>query len=683
MSQRESTKPWLGLVAVALLAGCNRQAGAPGAADTAGPAAVAGATGAAAEEVVVKGAFDVDEGASAERPALTDAEAEAARKDYSPYAGRTFPTRVYFGDTHHHTANSGDAFMGGNKLSPEQAYRFARGEEVISSTGVPAKLSRPLDFLVISDHAEGLGLMYQVYDGNPAFASDSTLKRWGAALKEGGKAQQDAMNELVSSQANNKLPAPIKDPKIVGPIMRSVWQEYLATAEKYNDPGRFTAMIGYEWTSVPGGNNLHRNILFRDNKDKAEQIMPFSAWQSEDPEKLWEWMAKYEAKTGGKMLAIPHNANLSNGRMFESVDFAGKPLTRDYAERRARFEVLQEMMQTKGNSEAHPMMSPNDEFADFGAAGWEYGNLTLEDKPLSREMMPTNYLRYGLLRGMEFEQKNGVNPFKFGFIGGTDVHNSLTAIEEDNFYGKHVNQEPSPHRWNHVSKQGFGKTRYTYHYEAAGYAAVWATENTREALWDAMKRKEVYATSGTRMTVRFFGGWNFTGDDARNRYLAKAGYDKGVPMGADLPKAPDGAKAPTFLVGAMKDTLGGNLDRIQIIKGWVDKDGQSHEQIYNVVWGDAARREPGTGGKLPAVGDTVDVPSASWTNTIGDPELSGAWTDPDFDPSLRAFYYARAIEIPTPRWTAYDAARFHIKMPPEVPMKHQERAWTSPIWYTP
>jgi hypothetical protein len=640
------------------------------------------ATAAASDDVVVKGAVDHYDGEDHARKPETPAQTEVKKK-YSPYAGRKFPTRVYFGDTHNHTANSGDAFMAGARLTPEQAYRFARGEEVISSTGVPAKLSRPLDFLVVTDHAEGLGVMLQVYEGNPAFAADATLARWGKAMKAGGEEAATTMRELISAQANNKLPPPIKDPKVVGPIMKSVWQQYTATAEKFNEPGRFTAMIGYEWTSVPGGNNLHRNILFRDNKDKADQIMPFSSWQSEDPEKLWAWMAKYEQKTGGKMLAIAHNANLSNGRMFEPVDFAGKALSNDYAERRARFDVLQEMMQTKGASETHPLLSPNDEFADFGVAGWEYGNLTLEGQPLSKAMMPTNYLRSGLLQGMMHEQKLGVNPFKFGFIGGTDVHNSLTSIEEDNFYGKHIDQEPSPTRWEHPSKKGFGKTRYNYHYTAAGYAAVWATENTREALWDAMKRKEVYATSGTRLTVRLFAGWDFTPEDVRSRYLAETGYAKGVPMGGDLPKAPAAGKVPTFLIAAMKDAQGGNLDRIQIVKGWIDKAGQPQEKIVNVAWSDAKTRKPGKDGKLPAVGDTVDVAHATWTNTIGAGELVGVWKDPAFDPALRAYYYARVIEIPTPRWTAYDAYRFGIKMPPEVPMKHQERAWTSPVWYTP
>ena len=615
--------------------------------------------------------------------AITPAERAKAR-GYSPYAGRQFPTKVLFGDTHHHTMNSGDAFMGGNRLSPEDAYRFARGEEVISSSGVPVKLSRPLDFLVVSDHAEGLGVVTEVYRGNPQLVADPTLERWSKMMQAGGAEAAAAANELVSAQAQGTLPPVVQDPKIVGPVMKSVWQQYTATAEQYNEPGRFTAMIGYEWTSVPGGNNLHRNVLYRDGKDKADQAFPFSSWQSEDPEKLWEWMAKYEDRTGGRLLAIPHNGNLSNGRMFELVDFEGNALDRDYAERRARFEVLQEIIQTKGNSETHPTLSPNDEFAgDLGVAGWEYGNLTLEDVPESPAMRPTMYLRAGLMRGLEQEARLGVNPFKFGFIGSTDVHNSLTSIEEDNFMGKLVVQEPSPRRWDHVSKEGFGKTRYTWHYMAAGYAAVWATENTREAIWDAMQRREVYGTSGSRITLRFFGGWGYTPKDANTRYVADIGYAKGVPMGADLPARPAGAAAPSFLLAALKDPLSGNLDRIQVVKGWLGPDGKAQEKVYDVTWGDAERRKPGADGKLPLVGDTVDVANATWTDSIGDPSLAAVWVDPDFDPSQRALYYARVIEIPTPRWTAYDALRFGIEMSPEVPMKQQERAWSSPIWYTP
>jgi hypothetical protein len=401
-------------------------------------------------------------------------------------------------------------------------------------------------------------------------------------------------------------------------------------------------------------------------------------------------MASYEKKTGGQLLAIPHNGNLSNGRMFELMDFDGKPLTKEYAEKRARYEVLQEIVQTKGNSETHPLMSPNDEFAgDMGIAGWEYGNLSLTASPLTREMMPTNYLRQGLLRGMEQEAKLGANPFKFGFVGSTDVHNGLTAIEEDNYFGKMPNQEPRANRWEHKSKTsgwdsklGPERSRYTWQYLAAGYAAVWATENTRAAIWDAMKRREVYGTSGSRLMLRFFGGWDFAAADAKSRFLAEVGYEKGVPMGGDLKPSPGGAKAPTFLVAAMKDARSGNLDRIQIVKGWVGKDGKGQEKVYDVAWGDADRRKI-VRGKLAPVGNTVDVATATWTDTIGDPSLATVWTDPDFDPSVRAFYYARVIEIPTPRWTAYDAARFGVKMSPEVPMTVQERAWASPIWYTP
>lgn len=607
----------------------------------------------------------------------------APRLGYSPYAGRRYPTRVFFGDTHLHTANSGDAFTEGNKLSPEDAYRYARGEEVISSTGVPIRLSRPLDFLVVSDHAEGLGLSMELYQGNPALLADPTLARWNEMLKAGGQQALKAKNEVVAAQSQGTLPAVTRDPKVVGPIMKSTWQRYTATADRYNEPGRFTALIGYEWTSVPGGNNLHRNVIFRDGRDRADQVLPFSSHQSEDPEKLWDWMAQYEARTGGQLLAIPHNGNLSNGRMFELTDFLGQPLTRDYAERRARWEVLQEVVQVKGNSETHPTLSPNDEFAgDLGIAGWEYGNLPLLGSPQTPEMRATTYLRAGLLRGLELEARLGVNPFKFGMVGSSDIHTSLSSVEEDNFLGSSITNEARAKRWDNVIKEGFGQKRYGWHYLAAGYAAVWATENTREAIWDAMKRKEVYGTSGTRMTVRFFGGWDFKPEDARSRNVADAGYAKGVPMGGDLPKAPRG-KAPTFLVAALKDPMFGNLDRIQIVKGWLGKDGVAQEKVYDVVWGDAERRKPDASGKLPPVGNTVDVATATWTDTIGDPSLAVVWTDPDFDPSVRAFYYARVIEIPTPRWTNYDAVRLGAKMSPDVPMTQQERAWTSPIWYTP
>jgi hypothetical protein len=620
---------------------------------------------------------------------MDPAAATPAARGYSPYAGRKYPTRPLFGDTHLHTSNSGDAFTGGDRLGPEEAYRFARGEEVVSSSGVPVRLSRPLDFLVVADHAEGLGLMQEVYKGNPAFVVDETVARWSRMMKEGAEAAAEAQGEVTKAQAMGTLPPVLQDKAVVGPVMVSVWKQYTALAEKYNEPGRFTAMIGYEWTSVPGGNNLHRNIMFRDGKDKADQVFPFSAWNSEDPEKLWAWMAEYERKTGGRVLSIAHNANLSNGRMFEPVDFEGRPFTREYAELRARYDRLQEIVQTKGNSETHPLISPNDEFAgDLGVAGWEYGNLTLTERPLAKTMMPTNYLRAGLLRGLEHEAKLGVNPFKFGLVGSTDVHNSLMAIEEDNFFGKMPIQEPSPKRWEHESKasswpasEGPLAKRYTWHYLASGYAVVWANENSREAIWDAMQRREVYGTSGSRITLRFFGGFDYAPVDARSRNLAWVGYQKGVPMGGELPKAPAG-KSPTFLVAALKDPQTGNLDRIQVVKGWLGADGQAREKVYDVVWSGAATRKL-VADKLAPVGSTVDVANATWTNSIGEPELAAVWTDPEFDPRQRAFYYARAIEIPTPRWTAYDQQRFGVKMSAEVPMTVQERAWSSPIWYAP
>ena len=523
--------------------------------------------------------------------------------------------------------------------------------------------------------------MYEVFNGNPLLMDDETLVRWSKAMKKGGKAAADVTNEVILAQSQGTLPKPLTSPKIAGPVMHSVWQEYTKTAEQYNEPGKFTAMIGYEWTSVPGGNNLHRNVLFRGDKSSADKMMPYTSWQSQDPAKLWDWMERYEEVTGDRVLAIPHNGNLSGARMFEPTKFDGSPIDKEYAERRARWEVLQEMMQTKGNSETHPSLSPNDEFADYGLAGWEYGNLTLTDKPETPEQRPYMYLRGGLQQGLKWDEKLGVNPFKFGFAGGTDVHNSMTAIEEDNFFGKHVIQEPSKNRWNHVSKKGLGKTRYTWQYTAAGLTGVWAKENTREALWDSMYSKEVYATSGSRMTVRFFGGWDYDQNDADSRYLAQAGYEKGVPMGTDLPKASKGKKAPTFLVAAVKDPESGNLDRVQVVKGWLTADGELKEQVYNVAWGDADKRQLNAKGELPSVGDTVNVEEATWTNTIGAAELTQVWTDPEFDPTQKAFYYARVIEIPTPRWTAYDQKRLGAKMSADVPMKHQERAWTSPIWY--
>jgi Protein of unknown function (DUF3604) len=389
-------------------------------------------------------------------------------------------------------------------------------------------------------------------------------------------------------------------------------------------------------------------------------------------------MQAWQDKTGGSLLAIPHNGNISNGLMFRVETYNGGPLTRDWAATRAKWEPVYETTQIKGDGESHPSLSPNDEMAGYET--WDKGNLTLT--PKTPGMIEYEYSRQALKNGLKIEQQLGVNPFKFGMIGSTDAHTSLAAIEEENFFGKHSGVEPNPERVKDVVMTFGGKSLMAWEQASSGFAGVWATENTRESLWDAMKRKEVYATTGPRMVVRFFGGWDFVAKDARTRDPAEAGYSKGVPMGGDLRQAPAG-KAPTFLVAALKDPLSGNLDRIQIIKGWLDKTGTVRERIYDVVWADAARRKPNAAGKLPRVGNTVDVANATWSNSIGDPELITVWRDPAFDPSVRAFYYARVIEIPTPRWTAYEAKRFGIQMAKEIPMITQERAYTSPIWYTP
>jgi hypothetical protein len=598
--------------------------------------------------------------------------AKATQPQFSPYAGRNYPTRVLFGDTHLHTAISVDA---GTmcRVGQEDAFRLARGEEVNSTFGLRAKLSRPLDFLVIADHAEMYGLMPQLLSGDPEILATETGKRWYDALKSGDQDTVFATAMEIVASLSGKV-APIKSNKAV----RDAWQAYTALADKYNDPGRFTAIIGFEYTTM-GGNNLHRNVLFRGNSSVANRTVPYSQFDSQNPEDLWRYLADFERQTGSEVLAIPHNGNLSNGRMFSVETFDAKPLTKEWATMRARFEPLIEATQIKGDSEAHPLLSPNDEFADYEK--WDKSNLNGTEAK-TPEMLQYEYAREALKNGMLLERRLGVNPFKFGMIASTDAHTALAAVEEDNFFGKHSGVEPGPHRWEHVVIEA-PDPKFTikgWQQAAAGYAGVWATENTREAIFDAMKRKETYATTGPRMVVRFFGGWEFSADDAQSRMPAEVGYAKGVPMGGDLRNAPAG-KSPSFLVAALKDSYSGNLDRIQIVKGWLDKDGKTHEKVYDVVW--SGTRKPGADGKVPPVGNTVDVAKATWKNTIGSPELGTTWADPDFDAQQPAFYYARVIEIPTPRWTAYEAQRFGIKMPPEVPMTTQERAYTSPIWYTP
>jgi hypothetical protein len=603
----------------------------------------------------------------------------AFKKPYSPYAARNYPTRPFFGDTHLHTSYSFDAGAFGCRLGPKVAYRFAKGEEVTSSMGERAKLSRPLDFLVVTDHSDNLGFFQQLLEGDPKILADPQGRKWYNMIKNGDGA--DAAVQMIVAFSQGKFPeALISQPGTAG--YRNAWREIIAAADEANDPHHFTAFIGYEWTSNTGGNNLHRNVIFRDDGTKARQVEPLITQKplgSDNPRDLWKWMAAYEEKTGGNVLAIAHNGNLSNGRMFAMLDtFSGKQFDREYAEQRAHWERIYEATQIKGDGEAHPFMSPTDEFAAFER--WDKGNLDLSELK-KNEMLQYEYARSALRNGLKLENDLGVNPFKFGMIGSTDSHTGLATAEQDNFFGKTTSSEPSPTR----ATKPFVKTDKAvimdWEQVASGYAAVWATDNTREAIFDALERKEAYATTGPRMAVRVFGGWDFEANDAKTRMPAEAGYAKGVPMGGDLSKAPKD-KSPTFLVGALKDPIGANLDRIQIIKGWLDNKGDTHEKIYDVVWG-GDRKPDEKSGKLPPVGNTVDVAEATWTNTIGAPELITVWKDPDFDPSLRAFYYVRVIEIPTPRWTAYDAKRFGIKMDKSIPMITQERAYTSPIWYTP
>ena len=599
------------------------------------------------------------------------------KPSYSPYAGRNFPTKVYWGDTHVHTMNSLDARGFGATIGPEVAFKFARGEEVTTSTGLRFKLSRPLDWLVVADHSDGMGAMNEIIKGNPSLMKDAQVREWNKQFNAGGEQAFQATMDVINRFSQGSMPEAVMDPAFA----KTIWEGYLDICKEYNDPGTFTTIIGYEWTSTEDGNNLHRNVLYRDGEDKASMMLPYTTEKSFNPEDLWNWMSDYEAKTGGQVLALAHNGNMSNGIMFpvETNPATGKPLTEEYVKNRARWEPLYETTQIKGDGEAHPYLSPNDEFSDYETL--ELGNLNLTVVK-EKSMLQYEYTREALKNGLKLEEELGTNPYKFGLVGSTDTHTAIAGVEEENYIGKHAGTEPSEERWNHPMAKFAGRQYDGFKMTASGYAGVWATGNTREELFDAMMRKEVYASTGPRMMVRFFGGWEFEEKDTEYRLPADIGYAKGVPMGGDIENAPKG-KSPSFLVAALKDPLSGNLDRIQIVKGWLDKKGNTQEKVYDVIWSEMETRKMGKDGKVPAVGNTVDVKNATWTNTIGDPELIGVWKDPDFDPTLRAFYYARVIEIPTPRWTAYDAYRYGLTLPDDVEMTTQERAYTSPIWFNP
>jgi hypothetical protein len=627
----------------------------------------------------------------------------SAEESYSPEVGKTYPNAVYWGDTHVHTSmSSDDAYVWGTRIGPEETYRFARGEAVVASNGMVARLNRPLDFLVIADHAENLGLMVAAERGSADLTQLSAenrdvLTRLVEKIRHLTYSDPRPADVLAVAEALKKGEL-VKDEA----VKRSIWRGVTAAADRYNEPGRFTAFIGYEWSSAasstPGFGNLHRVIVFKDDASKANRTVPFSKYDSEDPEALWDYLASYERETGGEVLAIPHNGNMSNGDMFAMQTFSGKALTREYAERRQRWEPLYEITQMKGTSEAHPILSPIDEFADFEIWNSWFGKQLpagREWNDAERERKKGEYARPAWERGLVVQADVGVNPFKFGVVGGTDSHTGLSTAEENNFWGKFPINNPSAHRtsddvalWttraaDELFWQSVGlnvKLPLARVLSASGVAAVWATDNTREALFASMKRKETYATTGPRITVRFFGGWGYSAEDALRSDLAQIGYRNGVPMGGDLTRAPLG-KAPHFLVRAVKDPDGANLDRIQVIKGWRDTHGEVHEKIYNVAMSEG--RASKNSNEVAPVGNTVDISKATYSNSIGSPELATVWTDPEFNAREFAFYYLRVLEIPTPRWTTYDSAFFKVAVPKDVPETIQERAYTSPIWYTP
>lgn len=574
----------------------------------------------------------------------------------------TNPLRdAYYGETHMHTSFSLDAYIGGTRLDHDGAYRYAKGETVIVN-GEEKTRRRPLDFVSVSDHAEYIGEMYStMVESAPGHDQDQLEQLRNLVDLE--ERQKWFLKYVVN---NNRSENPSHPPFFVGPeTTRSAWKVMIEAAEAHNNPGVFTALIGFEWSAAPNGGNLHRNVIYR---DAQVPDLPMSSYELRREEELWAWMAEQES-LGSKALAIPHNSNASKQTMFPDTDVAGDPIDLEYAQIRQHFEPLIEMMQIKGNSEVHRKFWAADEFADFENADsiQNYSGRTFHKR---------DFVREGLKIGLAYEQKLGVNPFKYGIIGGTDNHNGLpSAVAEDTFIGGHGPEDGSVdvRRTSDVGGWIDGKDL-----SIGSLSGVWATQNTRAAIWDAMKRRETFATSGPRIRVRFFGGVGLPTNPSDSPEFLQQAYELGVPMGGDLGSI---GAAPTFNVYAMKDPEGANLDRIQIIKGWANADGSIDEQIVNVVW--SGDRQPDASGNLPSVGNTVNLATAMFTNDIGSPLLEGSWTDDGFDPEQHAFYYARALEIPTPRWTTYDAVNNELPLLEDVPAIIQERAWTSPIWYKP
>jgi hypothetical protein len=576
---------------------------------------------------------------------------------------------LYWGDTHLHTSYSPDAYLMQNRSAdPDTAYRYAKGLPVIHPFHrARIQIGTPLDFLVVSDHGEFMGVIPKILQGDPLVANTKTGKTF-RKLADQGK-EMEAFGLLIGMVNTGKPDPDLNSPE----VNRTVWSEIMDAAERHNEPGKFTTFLGWEWSSTPGGANLHRVIFIREGKQTGEQFIPYTSFDSFKPEELWQWLAVTAEKTGANFIAIPHNSNISKGLMFPLNDSYGKPISAQYAKDRMRWEPVVEMTQIKGDSETHPSLSPTDEFADYETYEHVIAVGEFAEKPKADE---GDYARSALKRGLKIEAQTGANPYKFGMIGSTDSHTAMASAEENNFHGK-MAQDSTPE----TKSKDIIPGANGFDMGAAGLVAVWAEENTRESIFDAFRRKEVYATTGPRIQVRFFGGWKFKARDARSSKLADIGYKKGVPMGGDLTRVPKG-KSPTFLITALKDPNEANLDRIQIGKGWLDKNGNPQEKVYNVALSDG--RKVGEDGKVKPVGNTVNLKTAMYTNTIGDAELATVWRDPSFDPGVRAFYYVRVLQIPTPRHSLYDAVALGID-PKETghPPTIQERAYSSPIWYTP
>ena len=570
---------------------------------------------------------------------------------------------VYFGEEHLHTTNSPDAFVIGTRGSWEDAYMWAMGEEIeLSTTKEKIKKSTPLDFVAITDHAEYFGVMPSLIDKeSPLYDTElgKKMRDPDAKTSDPDSAINQILGSLITGNPMNEFVTP--------ELSKSNWERYVATANKYNKPGKFTTLVAWEWTSIPNGRNMHRNVFFRDKFPEA----PFTAFDSIYPEDLWTFL-EVQRGLGRECLAIPHNANVSDGWMFSPNTFLGGPMDARHAKRQNANEPLMEIIQTKGQSDTHPLMSPNDEFAEFEM----FENMINVGQP---SQVRYGYMRQGLVEGMINEEKFGVNPFKYGIVAGSDSHSAYTPNEEFNFHGTHALLDDVPKKRLNPAPNASGDVAAAV--GSAGITAVWAEENTREGLFDAMKAKETYGTSGPLIRLRFFGSWDLPKDLTTQDDFVEKAYASGVPMGKDLPKA--AGKAPTFAVWAMKDPQSGNLDRVQIIKCFANKWNRPGEKIYDVVWSDEEERSIGEDGKLAPVGNTVNIAKATYTNEIGANQLRVVWTDPDFDPNQRACYYVRVLEIPTPRWSTYDAAKLGVPPLEDVPATIQERAWSSPIWYTP